>query len=83
MIERIQKRIAFGYNRNALNRIEINIPQAMTVKLIFELYADGESRQSIAKILSYERYIGNTDYPQIIEKELFQRVQMVKERTAK
>lgn len=106
MTERIQKRIAFGYNRNALNRIEINSPQAMTVKLIFELYADGESlqsistkleacnipspynnpkwgKQAIAKILSYERYIGNIDYPQIIEKELFQRVQMVKESKAK
>jgi Recombinase. len=48
MTERIQKRIAFGYKRNALSRIEVNLPQAMTVKLIFELYADGKSLQSIS-----------------------------------
>lgn len=32
-------------------------------------------KQAIAKILSYERYVGDDDYPQIIHKELFERVQ--------
>jgi hypothetical protein len=35
----IQKRISFGYTRNALNKIVIYREQAEVVKLIFELYA--------------------------------------------
>ena len=42
-----QKRIAFGYNRNALGKIVINEGQAATVQLIFCYYIDG---LSIAKI---------------------------------
>ncbi|WP_291643759.1 hypothetical protein [Clostridium sp.] len=41
MDKKVQKRIAFGYNRDFSNKIEINELQAMTVKLIYELYADG------------------------------------------
>ena len=101
-----QKRIAFGYNRNPINKIEINEGQAAAVKLMFELYADGESmgsisarletcniptpynnpkwgRQAISNILSYERYLGDEDYPRIIEKELFDQVQMIKQSRAK
>ena len=106
MTEKVQKRIVFGYNRNALNRFEINQSQALAVKLLFELYADGESMQSIstklelcnvpspynnpkwgkqaiAKILSYERYIGDENYPQIIENKLFDRVQKVRQTKGK
>lgn len=97
-----QKRIAFGYDRNAINQIVINPPQAQAVRLIFELYADGQSlekissqffacgipspynnprwgKQALAKILSYERYLGNEDYPKIIEPELFDRVLAVRQ----
>jgi hypothetical protein len=46
--KKVQKRITFGYNRGFSNKIEINELQAMTVKLIYELYADGESMKSIS-----------------------------------
>lgn len=36
-----QKRIAFGYNRNARNEIVIHEGQAATVKLIFQYYVEG------------------------------------------
>lgn len=39
--DKIQKRIAFGYNRGPANQIEINEAQAMTVQLIYEYYAEG------------------------------------------
>nr|WP_281418708.1 recombinase family protein [Clostridium frigoris] len=78
----------------------------MTVKLIYELYADGESmgsisarfescsipspynnpkwgKQAISKILSYERYIGDENYPKIIDEELINRVQRVRLEKAK
>ncbi len=109
MNEKAQKRMVFGYNRNVFNLFEINQAQALAVKLLFELYADGYSmqaistklelcnipsppspynnakwgKQAIAKILSYERYVGDDDYPQIIDKELFERVQEVRQRKAK
>ena len=106
MDKKVQKRIAFGYNRGFSNKIEINELQAMTVKLIYELYADGESmgsisarlescsipspynnpkwgNQAISKILSYERYIGDENYPKIIDEELFNRVQRVRLEKAK
>ncbi|MBU3145800.1 recombinase family protein [Clostridium sp. CF012] len=51
MDKKIKKRIAFGYNRGFTNRIEINELQAMAVKLIYELYADGESMGSISSRL--------------------------------
>ena len=47
-----QKRIAFGYNRNESNRIIVNEPQALTVKLIFELYAEGKSLEKISQQLA-------------------------------
>ena len=101
MGEKLQKRIIFGYNRNSLNKFEINQAQALTARLLYELYADVESmgaisakleacnipspynnskwgKQAIAKILSYERYVGDEDYPQIIDTELFERVQNVR-----
>lgn len=33
--------------------------------------------QTIANILSYERYVGDDDYPVIIDRELFDRVQEI------
>lgn len=106
MPEKIQKRIAFGYNRGPANQMEINEAQAMTVKLLYEYYADGLSvraiaeklelcgipspfnkpkwgTQAIANILSYDRYIGNDDYPAIIERDLYDRVQAVRQSRAK
>lgn len=47
-----QNRIAFGYNRNEINRIIINETQALTVKLIFELYAEGKSLDNISRQLA-------------------------------
>lgn len=101
-----QNRIAFGYNRSILGKIEINKLQAQTVQLIFQLYADGKSmgkiteqfeacgipspynkskwgKQTLSKILSYERYLGDENYPQIIEKEQFDHVQTIKKSWAK
>ena len=48
MNEKTQKRIAFGYNRDHNNKIEINEPQALAVKLIYEFYANGESMGEIS-----------------------------------
>ncbi len=106
MSDKIQKRIAFGYNRGPANQIEINEAQAMTVKLLYEYYADGlriraiaeklESHgipspynnpkwgtQAIANILSYERYVGEVDYPAIIDRYLFDRVQVIRKSRTK
>lgn len=89
-----QKRISFGYTRNALKEIVIYEEQAEVVKLIFELYSLDQSlsdiskyleiyhipspsnktvwdRQIINNVLSNENYLGNSDYPQIINKELW------------
>ncbi|MCX7922028.1 MAG: hypothetical protein N3B21_08470 [Clostridia bacterium] len=41
--ERIQKWIAFVYNRNSANNIEVNPTQVMAVKLLYELYAEKEN----------------------------------------
>ena len=46
-----QKRIAFGYNRDCLNQIQLHTGQAATVKLIYVFYVDGKSNAEIAKIL--------------------------------
>jgi len=106
MTDKTQKRITFGYNRGPVNKIEINDAQAMTVKLIFEYYAEELSiraisekleshgipspynnpkwgTQAIANILSYERYIGDDDYPAIIDRDLFDRVQAIRQSRAK
>jgi len=106
MTDKTQKRIAFGYNRGPVNKIEINEAQAMTVKLIYEYYAEGLSirviskkfetlgipspfnnpkwgTQAIANILSYERYVGDDDYPVIISRDLFDRVQAIRLSRAK
>lgn len=100
MTDKTQKRITFGYNRGPVNKIEINDAQAMTVKLIYEYYAEELSiraisekleshgipspynnhkwgTQALANILSYERYVGNEDYPAIISRDLFDRVQAI------
>jgi hypothetical protein len=97
----IQKRISFGYTRNALNKIVIYQEQAEVVKLIFELYAMEQSlsaiskilemyhipspsnkpvwgRQIISNVLSNENYLGNDDYTQIIEQELWNSAQRIK-----
>lgn len=93
-----QKRISFGYTRNALKEIVIYEEQAEIVKLIFELYSLGQSlsdiskhleiyhipspsnktvwgRQIINNVLSNENYLGNCDYPQIINEELWNAAQ--------
>ena len=49
MSEKIQKRIAFGYNRGFSNKIEVNPIQAMVVKLLFELCNKIKSVQRIEK----------------------------------
>lgn len=46
-----QKRISFGYKRNDMNKIVIYKEQAEVVKLIFELYAFGQSLAKISKFL--------------------------------
>ena len=46
-----QKRISFGYTRNALKEIVIYKEQAEVVKLIFELYSFGQSLSYISKHL--------------------------------
>lgn len=46
-----QKRIAFGYNRGASGKIELNIGQASVVKLIFTWYLEGKSIGQIADML--------------------------------
>jgi len=48
MGEKLQKRIIFGYNRNSLNKFEINQAQALTARLLYELYADVESMGAIS-----------------------------------
>jgi hypothetical protein len=96
-----QKRISFGYTRNAFNKIVIYREQAEVVKLIFELYAMKQSlssiskslemyhipspsnkpvwgRQIISNILSNENYLGNDNYPQIIDQELWNSAQRIK-----
>jgi hypothetical protein len=47
-----QKRIAFGYNRCTVNKIELHTGQASTVKLIFQMYDEGSSLSRIADVLS-------------------------------
>lgn len=46
-----QKRISFGYTRNALKEIVIYKEQAEVVKLIFELYSLDQSLSDISKHL--------------------------------
>lgn len=52
MAERTQKRIAFGYKRNAANGNEVNPTQVMAAKLLYELYADKESVIYVDTIVS-------------------------------
>ena len=47
----LQKRIAFGYNRDANEGIVINVGQAGVVKLIFLYYLEGKSLSEIKEIL--------------------------------
>jgi site-specific DNA recombinase len=106
MTGKTQRRIAFGYNRGPVNQIEINEAQALTVKLLYEYYAEGLSLRAIAEkleshgipspynnlkwgtqaivnILSYERYMGDIDYPAIIDRDLFERVQVTRQSRSK
>lgn len=46
-----QKRIAFGYQRLANNRIAIHEGQAATLQLIYRLYAEGKSLAEIKAIM--------------------------------
>lgn len=48
MSDKTQRRITFGYNREPVNQIEINKAQAITLKLLFEYYAEGLSIRAIA-----------------------------------
>lgn len=96
-----QKRIAFGYLRNARNEIELYEGQAATIKLIYMQYLQGFGLREIkellegigvpspynhqkwglqvlSNILSNPHYTGTDDYPQIITKEQFEKVQKIK-----
>jgi len=46
-----QKRISFGYNRGIANQIELHQGQAAAVRLIYQLYENGQSLASIAERL--------------------------------
>ena len=46
-----QKRIAFGYQRLANNRIAIHEGQAATLQLIYRMYAEGNSLAEIKAIM--------------------------------
>ncbi len=97
----IKKRIAFGYNHNAANKIELHTGQAGAVKLIYQSYVDSMSiaaitemlesasipspqnkptwgKQTITNVLSNPHYLGDADYPKIIDSELFNMVQEIK-----
>lgn len=50
-IESKQKRIAFGYNRDSTGQIELHPGQEAAVKLIFQMYEDGDSLNKIAQTL--------------------------------
>ncbi len=96
-----QKRIAFGYNRNEANKIELHLGQAAAVELIYKSYIGGMSiaeivgmlegiaapspqnkpkwgKQAIANTLSNPHYLGDDNYPKIIDFELFNEVQELK-----
>ena len=46
-----QKRIAFGYNRDAHGKIVLHVGQAAAVKLIYQYYLDGFSVARIKEAL--------------------------------
>ncbi|MCM1060664.1 MAG: recombinase family protein [Eubacterium sp.] len=96
-MNKIQKRVFFGYDRNAFGEFVIWEKQAEVVRYIFATYACGHSlafianelkilgipsptnkpiwgRQIINNILGNEKYLGDEDYPQIIENEIFNKV---------
>lgn len=96
-MNKTQKRVFFGYDRNALGEFIIREEQAEVVRYIFSTYACGHSlafiaqelkqmsipsptnkptwgRQIINNILTNEKYLGDDDYPQIVEKEIYEPV---------
>lgn len=96
-MSKIQKRVFFGYDRNALGKFIIWEEQAEVVRYIFATYVCGYSlafiadelkkigipsptnkqtwgRQIINNILSNKKYIGDEDYPQIVENEILEKV---------
>lgn len=50
-IQSEQKRISFGYNRGPVGQIEVHPGQEATVKLVFQMYEEGNSLAQIADIL--------------------------------
>lgn len=100
-MNKVQKRVFFGYDKNALGEFIIWKKQAEVVRYIFATYACGHSlafianelkalgipsptnkpiwgRQIINNILENEKYLGNEDYPKIVEKEVFEQVVRIK-----
>ncbi|MCM1062284.1 MAG: recombinase family protein [Eubacterium sp.] len=100
-MNKIQKRVFFGYDRNALGKFVIWEKQAEVIRYIFATYACGHSlafianelkilgipsptnkptwgRQIINNILENEKYLGNEDYPKIVEDAVFEQVTKVK-----
>lgn len=96
-MNKTQKRVFFGYDRNALGKFVIWEEQADVVRYIFATYACGHSlsfitdelqkigipsptnkptwgRQIINNILTNEKYLGDGNYPKIIENEIFKQV---------
>lgn len=81
------KHLPLGYT--IMNgEIIVDIQQAEKVQQLFELYLSGNSlnasakqvgiiktHASISNILSNEKYIGKMNYPQIIEEDVFYKVQ--------
>lgn len=96
-MNKIQKRVFFGYDRNCLGEFIIWEEQAEVVRYIFSTYACGYSlafivnelkqigipsptnkptwgRQIINNILENKKYLGDQDYPQIVENDIFKKV---------
>lgn len=96
-MNKTQKRVFFGYDRNALGEFIIWEEQADVVRYIFATYACGHSlafiadelqkigipsptnkpawgRQITNNILTNEKYLGDENYPKIIENEIFEQI---------
>lgn len=96
-MNKMQKRVFFGYDRNSLGEFIIWEEQAKVVRYIFSTYACGYSlafiadelkqigilsptnkpiwgRQIINNILKNKKYLGDQDYPQIVENDIFKKV---------
>lgn len=77
-------------------KAEINPDESKAVNMAFELYRSGESLRyisektginrshaAIANLLSNKKYLGTEFYPKIVDQELFDKVQQVREERKK